>query len=127
MRSKKEQVTSLHLVARYYQSSVGKEYFISYEDELGYLYGFIRLLLPYPEEAIDQAGLGKYTALVRELHVYGSLQDLKKQNLLALKSNIHDSGKQLLEIAEKIAQKADFFAFIYNFWVGCEVIMCNDF
>jgi hypothetical protein len=43
----------LLLVVRKYISSVGEEYFISFEDVLGYLYGFTRLLLPSPENAID--------------------------------------------------------------------------
>lgn len=34
------------LVIRQYRSSVGMEYFVAYEDEYGYLYGFTRLLLP---------------------------------------------------------------------------------
>jgi hypothetical protein len=36
----------MNLVLRWYKSSVGQECFISFEDELGYLYGFTRLLLP---------------------------------------------------------------------------------
>lgn len=36
----------LVLVERKYASSVGSEFFISFEDNLGYLYGFTRLLLP---------------------------------------------------------------------------------
>ena len=42
-----------NLVIRKYQSSVGDEYFISYEDELGYLYGFTRLLLPKEEHIMN--------------------------------------------------------------------------
>lgn len=53
VRNKKEKTGSLNLVVRAYESSVGKEYFISYEDELGYLYGFTRLLLPYQKETIE--------------------------------------------------------------------------
>lgn len=34
-------------VVRAYVSSVGIELFISYEDSLGYLYGFVRLCLPF--------------------------------------------------------------------------------
>lgn len=78
MRNKKEKTDFLNLVVRAYESSVGKEYFISYEDGLGYLYGFTRLLLPWEAERIDLAGLGLKTALIRELHVYGSLQGLKQ-------------------------------------------------
>ncbi|HMS91690.1 MAG TPA: radical SAM protein, partial [Candidatus Absconditabacterales bacterium] len=42
----RSQVPVHNLVMRKYQSSEGVEYFISFEDELGYLYGFTRLLLP---------------------------------------------------------------------------------
>ncbi|MDR0369907.1 MAG: hypothetical protein LBH96_05395, partial [Candidatus Peribacteria bacterium] len=52
VRNKKETTTQLNLIIRCYQSSVGIEYFISYEDELGYLYGFTRLLLPHPQNTI---------------------------------------------------------------------------
>jgi histone acetyltransferase (RNA polymerase elongator complex component) len=38
------------------------------------------LLLPDEEHALDYLGLGKQTALIRELHVYGSLQSLIKKN-----------------------------------------------
>jgi histone acetyltransferase (RNA polymerase elongator complex component) len=47
------QPPALNVVVRTYQSSVGQEYFISYEDELGYLYGFVRLLLPSPDQTVD--------------------------------------------------------------------------
>jgi histone acetyltransferase (RNA polymerase elongator complex component) len=41
------------LVIRKYESSAGMEYFISYEDELGYLYGFARLLLENGERRTE--------------------------------------------------------------------------
>ena len=108
VRNKKEKTEVLNLVVRAYESSVGQEYFISYEDELGYLYGFTRLLLPKLEERLDVAGLGLKTALIRELHVYGSLQSLKNQEEGGQKVQHSGLGKQLLETAEKIAQKSDF-------------------
>lgn len=43
-----------NLVIRKYLSSVGAEYFISFEDSLGYLYGFARLLLPNKDATIDR-------------------------------------------------------------------------
>jgi histone acetyltransferase (RNA polymerase elongator complex component) len=43
-----------NLVIRRYLSSVGAEYFISFEDSLGYLYGFARLLLPKEDATIDR-------------------------------------------------------------------------
>ena len=108
VRNKKEKTEVLNLVVRAYESSVGQEYFISYEDELGYLYGFTRLLLPKLEERLDVAGLGLETALIRELHVYGSLQSLNTQEESGQKVQHSGLGKQLLETAEKIAQKSDF-------------------
>lgn len=54
----------VNLIIRKYKSSVGVEYFISFEDKLGYLYGFARLLLS------DHA-------MVRELHVYGNVEMIK--------------------------------------------------
>ena len=108
VRNKKEKTEVLNLVVRAYESSVGQEYFISYEDELGYLYGFTRLLLPKLEERLDVAGLGLDTALIRELHVYGSLQSLNTQEESGQKVQHSGLGKQLLETAEKIAQKLGF-------------------
>lgn len=42
-----------NLVIRSYKTSVGIEYFISFEDSLGYLYGLCRLLIPTSGETID--------------------------------------------------------------------------
>ena len=57
MRNKTEETQHLNLVVRSYLSSVGNELFISFEDELGYLYGFTRLLLPREGESIERGGL----------------------------------------------------------------------
>ena len=57
MRNKIEGTQYLNLVVRSYLSSVGNEFFISFEDELGYLYGFTRLLLPREGEIIQRDGL----------------------------------------------------------------------
>jgi histone acetyltransferase (RNA polymerase elongator complex component) len=57
VRNKKETTQHLNLIIRKYASSVGSELFISYEDELGYLYGFTRLLLPLAEHTVDYPGL----------------------------------------------------------------------
>ena len=65
----KEQV---NLIIRKYLSSGGVEYFISFEDELGYLYGFTRLLLPKQGRGTrdEVKGLGDDIGIIRELHVY---------------------------------------------------------
>lgn len=109
VRNKKEKTESLNLIVRSYQSSVGREFFISYEDELGYLYGFTRLLLPLEKEVVELLGLGKEIAIIRELHVYGTLQGLKQEGKSSGSKVQHSGlGKSLLETAEKIAKKSDF-------------------
>jgi len=91
------------LVIRKYLSSVGEDYFVSFEDELGYLYGFLRLLVP--SEGIDKPWLGKSTALIRELHVYGQLQPIaQKGSFEAISSQHKWLGKRLMETAQKIAK-----------------------
>lgn len=106
MRNKTEQTEHLNLVVRKYRSSVGEEYFISFEDELGYLYGFTRLLMIEEDQSIKREGIWKKTALIRELHVYGSLQSLKQVEDQNVKVQHSWLGKQLLSLAEKISQVA---------------------
>ena len=106
MRNKTEQTEHLNLVVRKYRSGVGEEYFISFEDELGYLYGFTRLLMIEEYQNIKREGLWKKTALIRELHVYGSLQSLKQVEDQNVKVQHSWLGKQLLSLAEKISQVA---------------------
>lgn len=106
MRNKTEQTEHLNLVVRKYRSGVGEEYFISFEDELGYLYGFTRLLMIEEDQSVKREGLWKKTALIRELHVYGSLQSLKQEQDQNVKVQHTGLGKQLLSLAEKISQVA---------------------
>lgn len=106
MRNKTEQTEHLNLVVRKYRSGVGEEYFISFEDELGYLYGFTRLLMIEEDQSIKREGIWKKTALIRELHVYGSLQSLKQVEDQNVKVQHSWLGKQLLSLAEKISQVA---------------------
>ena len=73
------EVWTINLVIRWYASSVGQELFISYEDHLWYLYGFTRLLLPAVAVA-DVDGLGASTAIIRELHVYWTMQSLRNSD-----------------------------------------------
>ncbi len=96
-----------NLIIRKYHSSAGTEYFISFEDSLGYLYGFARLLLIDEEISIDREWLGPKTALIRELHVYGNLQSLKKKSEENSIQHI-GFGKQLMQIAEKISQQNNY-------------------
>jgi len=99
-------------IIRIYESSVGLEFFISFEDELGYLYWFTRLLLPKESEIIEIDWLGQNTAIIRELHVYWKLESLKiNDNLTGTNWQNHSIqhqgfGKQLMQSAEKISKFA---------------------
>lgn len=75
-RTEKSDGSPLNLILRRYKSSAGQECFISFEDDLWYLYWFTRLLLPNDESAAWIEWLEKWTAIIRELHVYGELQKI---------------------------------------------------
>ena len=104
MRNKTEETQHLNLVVRSYLSSVGNEFFISFEDELGYLYGFTRLLLPRKGKSIERGWLWENTALIRELHVYGSLQSIQTSEQEQENQKVQHTGigRKLLECAERI-------------------------
>jgi len=70
-----------------YHASGGEEYFISYENNAGLIAGFIRLRI------IDNS------ALIRELHVYGSEVPINKEGQIQHKG----IGSKLLKKAEEIA------------------------
>jgi len=94
-----------NLVIRQYQSSVWREFFISFEDLQGYIYWFTRLLLPDSEETVERDWLGKNTALIRELHIYGQLAWLK-ENVDSNDQKQHRGfGSQLLAMAEKFSKE----------------------
>jgi elongator complex protein 3 len=100
-------------------SSVGTEYFISFEDIQWYLYGFARLLMPHKENTIERDWLWHNTALIRELHVYGQLASLKNNEKANNKKQHKWFGFQLMSIAESIAKKAWFerLSVISGIWV----------
>lgn len=108
------------LVVRAYQSSNGIECFCSFEDALGYLYGFTRLLLPAVWTTLDYPWLGHTTAMIRELHVYGTLQSLDKTKHQE-KSWIAQHGwfgGQLLYTAEQLAHEYWFTRLSVISWIG---------
>ena len=61
----------LHLDVVRYESSGGREAFISYEDGSERIYGFVRLRRPSPDAHRPELSCGKPVCIVRELHVYG--------------------------------------------------------
>ena len=99
---------SLELVEREYQASGGMEHFISFEDvEQDRLAGFIRLRLP-PPNSKKRPEITETTALIRELHVYGTEAEIivsGKKSTSKTDSFVqhHGLGKQLLQRAEEIA------------------------
>lgn len=101
---KNKQESQPNLVIRHYESSVWDEYFISFEDLQGYIYGFTRLLLPKSEMTIDRDWLWQNTALIRELHIYGQLAWLQEDLESEDKKQHHWFGSQLLSFAEKISK-----------------------
>ena len=110
-----------NLVMRKYISSGGVEYFISFEDNLGYLYWFTRLLLPNGKDRIQIPWLGKFTAIIRELHVYGQMEWLKNEKIEKLKnwkSQHKWFGKQLMEIAEQISSLHKYKKLSVISWIG---------
>ncbi|MFT4343798.1 MAG: tRNA uridine(34) 5-carboxymethylaminomethyl modification radical SAM/GNAT enzyme Elp3 [Candidatus Woesearchaeota archaeon] len=84
------------LVVREYKASGGKEYFIAMEAE-DTLFGFVRLRIP-PRSL--HPVITEKSALIRELHVYGSAVAIGKHD-----GNVQHKGlgKQLMEKAEAIA------------------------
>jgi elongator complex protein 3 len=118
VRNKKEKTENLNLIVRKYQSSVWIEYFISYEDELWYLYWFTRLLHPEEKYRLSVPWLWPTTALIRELHVYWSLQWLEKDKEDGNKVQHTWLWKKLLETAEKLSKQVGFENLTVISWVG---------
>lgn len=90
-----------------YDSSDGKEVFLSLEDfSKNTLFGYLRLrklAKPHRKELRDRNG--KPTAIVRELHVLGQLVDIGRNNDLTIASSQHKGyGSRLLEKAEDIVK-----------------------
>ena len=104
IRNKIETTTKneTNIIIRKYLSSAGEEYFISFEDQQGYLYGFTRLMLPYSSSAVSVSWLGEGTAIIRELHVYGDVEKIGSK--VAWKVQHFGFGKQLMQLAEQISQ-----------------------
>ena len=91
---------NLNLNVIEYKASKGKEFFIETVDKNDSLYGFLRLRIPY--EPFMQ-GLDKETALVRELHVYGTSLPLGARKEEAVQHK--GIGKMLMERAGEIAKE----------------------
>ncbi len=84
-----------------YDSSGGKEVFLSYEDKDESIYGFLRLRKPSLDAHRDE--VGQDSCIVRELHIYGkSLKIGEKEENEIQHSGL---GKNLMREAEKISKE----------------------
>ena len=114
-RVEKRKSDDLNLVLRWYKSSAGQECFISFEDELGYLYWFTRLLLPDDNSVVWVEWLEKWTAIIRELHVYWELQKIWEKSG---KWTQHTwLGRRLLAFAGRISKESGYDQFSVISWV----------
>ena len=87
-----------------YQASDGQEIFLSFEDEYNVLYGLLRLRIqPQMIPALEKDLSDTRTAIVRELHVYGSEVPLRQQDEESAQHR--GFGKALLKEAERIASE----------------------
>ncbi|NND85748.1 MAG: tRNA uridine(34) 5-carboxymethylaminomethyl modification radical SAM/GNAT enzyme Elp3, partial [Nitrosopumilus sp.] len=84
-----------------YESSEGKEVFLSYEDKNEAIYGFLRLRKPSEKAHRDE--VGDDSCIVREIHVYGKSLKLGEKE----EDEIQHSGlgKNLMKESEKIAKE----------------------
>ena len=97
--NKNLKINKPEIIVYEYDASKGKEFFISYEDiKTNTLFGFCRLRFP---SQILREEITEKSALIRELHVFGSAISIGK------KGNIQHTGigKLLLKKAEEIALK----------------------
>jgi elongator complex protein 3 len=88
-----------------YKTTGGDEYFISFEDEKRkIIFAFLRLRLPNNNH--NSAFCILHSAFIRELHTYGQLVGIGKDETKA--SQHKGLGKKLVQEAEHIARKNKF-------------------
>ncbi len=104
VKDKNTDISKAELFIREYNGINSTEYFLSYESpDNETLYGFLRLRINHSNDYLIQSSLYD-CALIRELHVYGSIREHKTDlNNKTNKSAQHMGfGKKLLLEAEKI-------------------------
>ncbi len=94
--------SNIELLRTDYDVTNGKEIFLSFEDqENDVLIGFIRLRIP--SKNIFRSEITNSSALIRELHVYGQMQEIGKKDDMLWQHKGY--GSELLKEAEKIAKE----------------------
>lgn len=94
---------SFDIKVRSYEASEGMEHFISFEDENNVLLGFLRLRFPSADIFIDSL---ENSAIVRELHVYGTSLDIGGHQELSFQHRGY--GTKLLQYAENMSREAGY-------------------
>ena len=84
-----------------YDSSEGKEVFLSYEDKDESIYGFLRLRNPSIHAHRDE--VKEKSCIVREIHVYGKSLKLGEKETDEIQHS--GLGKNLMQEAEKISKE----------------------
>ncbi|MDY0097040.1 MAG: tRNA uridine(34) 5-carboxymethylaminomethyl modification radical SAM/GNAT enzyme Elp3 [Candidatus Dojkabacteria bacterium] len=87
-----------------YDTTVSKEYFISYKTkDTDRVCSFLRLSIPKKEGYIDEI---KDSSMIREVHVYGTVVNIGKDS--SGESQHLGLGKRMIEIAEEISKREGF-------------------
>ena len=123
-RNKKINFDKVKLSRYDYESSGGKEIFLSYEDfSQDILLGFSRLRIPFkpfrPEITNKSAG-------IREIHVYGNLVPIGEKS--EKDAQHHGYGTKLMQEAEKIAREEyDINKILVTSGIGAKKYFINKF
>ncbi len=87
-----------------YDTTVSKEYFISYKTkDTDRICSFLRLSIPKKDTYIDEI---KDSSMIREVHVYGTVVNIGKDS--SGESQHLGLGKRMIEIAEEISLREGF-------------------
>ena len=102
VKDEKGDIDQAELFIREYNGVYATEYFISYESpDNQILYGFVRLRINHSNEQLIHENL-EDSAMIRELHVYGSLSKHGEQGEHVQHRGL---GKKLLHKAEEITRR----------------------
>ncbi len=95
---------SVELRVSSYETGAGQEHFLAMETNAGRLAGFLRLLLPWNDPAIERPAELEGCAVIRELHVYGPALGIGATG--DGEAQHRGLGGRLLAAAEEIARSA---------------------
>ncbi len=93
-----KQISKPNITIINYKASEGKEFFIQAKDKYNNIFGFCRLRFPSSQLRKE---IRENSALIRELHVYGTATGIGKTGKIQHKG----LGKKLLKKAEQIAKE----------------------